>query len=96
VEQLYPFPHAEVDEELARYGHVQDVVWVQEEPQNMGAWTFVQPFFNGHLRQQHDDRCLEIGYAGRKTAASPSTGSAKLHALQQQAILDRAFVDLDG
>jgi multifunctional 2-oxoglutarate metabolism enzyme len=91
LEQFYPFPEEEVAAELARFGHVEDVRWVQEEPQNMGAWTFVQPRFDALLRTQHGDRCAGVGYVGRKPAASPATGSAKVHAAEQDRIVQTAL-----
>ena len=91
LEQFYPFPDEDIAAELARFGHVQDVHWVQEESQNMGAWTFVAPRFNTLLRAQHDDRCLEIGYIGRVASASPATGSARVHAAQQDRIVATAL-----
>jgi 2-oxoglutarate dehydrogenase E1 component len=91
LEQFYPFPDEQVAAELERFGHVQDVHWVQEEPQNMGAWTFVQPRFNALLRAQHDDRCVEVGYVGRVPSASPATGSAKVHAAQQARIVNETL-----
>jgi 2-oxoglutarate dehydrogenase complex dehydrogenase (E1) component-like enzyme len=61
------------------------------EPQNMGAWTFVQPRFNKLLRAQHDDRCIEVGYVGRVPSASPATGSAKVHAAEQERIVNETL-----
>ncbi len=95
VEQLYPFPEAEVRAELERFGSVTDVRWVQEEPQNMGAWTFVQPLMNGLLREMRDDRCLDVGYEGRPPSASPATGSATVHAAEQDRLV-RSALGLEG
>ncbi len=85
VEQLHPFPFDEIRAALAPY-RTKDVVWVQEEPWNMGAWSFVQD----RLR-----RCLPKGasvrYVGRKEAASPATGSYKVHLDEQTEFVREAF-----
>jgi len=91
LEQFYPFPKEKVAAELERFGHVQDIRWIQEEPQNMGAWTFVQPRFNALIRAQHDDCCVELVYVGRVASASPATGSAKVHAAEQERIVNETL-----
>jgi len=73
VEQLHPFPHQLLKEELARYGPNTEVCWAQEEHKNAGAWTFVKPRIQNHL----GDR--KISYVGRSPAASAATGNKKLH-----------------
>lgn len=82
VEQLHPFPETQVDKALAKYKNLKKVVWVQEEPVNMGYWTFV-------LRSYHKRRDLEL--VARKPSASPSTGFPKVHAQEQQRIIQAAF-----
>ncbi len=91
LEQFYPFPADQITAELERFGNVTDVRWVQEEPKNMGAWSFVQPYFNELLRIQHGDPCVEVGYVGRVPSASPATGSARVHAAEQQHIVQTAL-----
>ena len=86
VEQLFPFPEKEVGEALARYPQLAEVVWVQEEPENMGAWTYARPL----LRDLIGGR-LPIHYIGRPPSSSPAEGSSALHAVNQEAILDFAF-----
>ena len=91
LEQFYPFPEAAVKEELARFAG-KPVVWLQEEPQNMGGWTFVQPRLDAVLQDLNDGDCSHrIVYAGRRAAASPATGSAKVHAAEQEQILRDAL-----
>ena len=70
VEQLYPFPKIALNELLGRYPSVRDVVWLQEEPENMGAWQFVRPL----LEELIGDRC-PLRYIGRARSSSPSEGS---------------------
>jgi 2-oxoglutarate dehydrogenase E1 component len=86
VEQLYPFPEEEVRELLKTYARAREVVWLQEEPQNMGYWEFVEPI----LRELVGDR-QELKYAGRPRSASPSEGSSAWHAINQRLLVDQAF-----
>jgi 2-oxoglutarate dehydrogenase E1 component len=90
VEQLYPFPEEAMRAELARFGAA-EVVWLQEEPANMGAWTFVRPRLDDLLLALHGDCNRRVRYAGRAAAASPATGSAGVHTAEQEAILRRAL-----
>jgi len=90
VEQLYPFPEGVLAEEMVGFQGC-DLVWCQEEPRNMGAWTFVEPLFEEVLKLA-GTRQQRLKYAGRPAAASPATGSAKQHAEQQAALVDEALV----
>jgi 2-oxoglutarate dehydrogenase E1 component len=95
LEQFYPFPEEDVRAELERHAEsgngVAEVVWVQEEPRNMGAWTFVRPRFERLLDEIHG-RCEKpLGYAGRPATASPATGSAKVHKREQKALVGNAL-----
>ena len=85
VEQLYPFPEKELAGVLAKYGRKQEVVWVQEEPKNRGAWTFMEP----RLRAMLPDTILN--YVGRDEAASPATGSMKDHTKEERDIVAHAL-----
>jgi multifunctional 2-oxoglutarate metabolism enzyme len=87
IEQLYPFPEAEFAEVLARYPAAGEVVWVQEEPRNMGAWAFVRGWIQPTLQAQH----RQIGYAGRPESASTAPGSLKRHLQEQAEIIEQAF-----
>jgi multifunctional 2-oxoglutarate metabolism enzyme len=91
VEELYPFPREQVQAELERFRSADHVVWAQEEPQNMGAWTFMQPLFNDLLEELHGDCNRRLLYAGRTPSASPATGSAKVHAAEQDRLLREAL-----
>ncbi|HEY1307125.1 MAG TPA: 2-oxoglutarate dehydrogenase E1 component [Vicinamibacterales bacterium] len=90
VEQLAPFPVVALQEVLDGYPSLRDVVWLQEEPENMGAWEFMRPL----LEELIADRC-PLRYIGRARSASPSEGSSAWHQLNQRAIVERAF-DLDS
>src|SRR5436190_93850 len=90
VEQLYPFPKIALNELLARYASVRDVVWLQEEPENMGAWEFMRP----HLEELIGDRC-PLRYIGRARSSSPSEGSAAWHQVNQKKLVEQAF-DMDS
>ncbi len=89
IEQLYPWPREQVAEALARYPHAREIVWLQEEPENMGAWNFVK----GRLYEAHEDT-HRIRRVSRRESGSPATGSSAIHNLEQEAILLEAFADL--
>lgn len=91
VEQLYPFPHKAFAAELKKYPHATDIVWCQDEPQNQGAWFFVQHYVHENMVEGQ-----KLGYAGRAASASPACGYAHLHQEQQKALLDQAFAKLKG
>jgi multifunctional 2-oxoglutarate metabolism enzyme len=86
VEQLYPWPERAIGEELARYPQASEVVWVQEEPENMGAWSFA----HGRLHKLLRDR-YTLRHVSRAESASPATGSATIHQLGHEDLLVRAF-----
>jgi len=87
IEQLYPFSETEFAEVLARYPQAGEVVWVQEEPRNMGAWAFVRGWIQPMVQAQH----RQIGYAGRPESASTAPGSSRRHAEEQAALIEQAF-----
>ncbi|MCY4746544.1 2-oxoglutarate dehydrogenase E1 component [Pelomonas sp. UHG3] len=91
VEQLYPFPHKAFSTELKKYPNATDIVWCQDEPQNQGAWFFVQHYVHENMLDGQ-----KLGYAGRAASASPACGYAHLHQDQQKALLDQAFAKLKG
>jgi 2-oxoglutarate dehydrogenase E1 component len=86
VELLYPFPQIALNEVLGRYRSVRDVVWLQEEAENMGAWNFMRP----QLEELIGGRC-PLRYIGRARSASPSEGSAAWHQLNQKMLVEQAF-----
>jgi 2-oxoglutarate dehydrogenase E1 component len=86
VEQVYPFPEIDLEPVFAGYPNLREVVWLQEEPSNMGAWEFVRPLLEALLADRYPVR-----YIGRPRAASPSEGSAAWHALNQRSIVELAF-----
>ncbi|MEO3692836.1 2-oxoglutarate dehydrogenase E1 component [Roseateles paludis] len=91
VEQLYPFPHKAFAAEIKKYPNATDIVWTQDEPQNQGAWFFIQ-----HQIHENMQDGQKLGYAGRPASASPACGYAHLHQDQQKALLDQAFTKLKG
>ena len=86
VEQFYPFPKNLLVEELSRFPNANDIRWVQEEPENMGGWSFMEPRL---LKLLGSDRSLS--YVGRPASASPATGSHTIHQMEQQQLVNRAF-----
>jgi 2-oxoglutarate decarboxylase len=85
VEQLYPWPGDALDVIVARYPKVQEFVWLQEEPENMGAWPFV------HLQMHDQFRGTNVRHVARAESASPATGSGLVHNAEQTDLLDRAI-----
>jgi 2-oxoglutarate dehydrogenase E1 component len=85
LEQLYPIRKAELQEILAPYGNA-ELVWVQEEPWNMGPWFYVLARFPHLLDRKAEIRCIS-----RPPSASPATGSKAAHDLEQHKIVDEAF-----
>jgi 2-oxoglutarate dehydrogenase E1 component len=89
VEQLYPFPVISLGAELARYPDA-EVVWCQEEPRNMGAWTFVDRRLEALLGRL-EMKTKRPRYAGRDEAASPATGNNAKHVAEQKKLIDEAL-----
>ncbi len=88
VEQLYPLPAEQVVAELERYPNATDVVWVQEEPANMGAWQFMAVNLPEHLPAGR-----KLRRVSRRASASPAVGSAKVHEVEQRQLIAQAFAD---
>jgi 2-oxoglutarate dehydrogenase E1 component len=89
VEQLYPFPLKSLSAELSRF-KAAEMMWCQEEPRNMGAWTYIEPLLRRVL-ERLDGRAKEASYAGRPAAASPAVGTMALHNAQLARFLEEAF-----
>lgn len=89
VEQLYPFPHESIARELKKYPNA-DIVWCQEEPENMGYWQFVDRRIEKVLADVKHKTKRPV-YVGREAAASPATGLASRHAAQQAKLIDEAL-----
>ena len=86
LEQLYSFPWTEMRAVLGRYGGLEELVWVQEEPRNMGAWTYLEP----KLRELAP-KGVEVVYVGRPERASPAEGYPAAHAAEQSRIIREAL-----
>ncbi|MEN9939127.1 MAG: hypothetical protein RLZZ387_5706 [Chloroflexota bacterium] len=86
VEELYSFPADELRQVIAGYPNLREVVWLQEEPQNMGAWHYMERRLRGLLSPS-----LELSYVGRAVSASPSEGSLALHNHEQARIIQEAL-----
>ena len=86
VEQLYPFPKTEIQAILKKYPNAQEIIWVQEEPRNRGAWTFMQDRLQTMIPE-----AAVLKYVGREAASSPATGSYKLHEIEVEEILTAAL-----
>jgi 2-oxoglutarate dehydrogenase E1 component len=90
VEQLYPFPMIALGEVIQRYPSLREIVWLQEEPENMGAWEFMRPALDELIAGG-----CPLRYIGRARSSSPSEGSAAWHQLNQKQLVESAF-DLRG
>ena len=86
VEELYPFPEKEITEIINKYSNLKELVWVQEEPQNMGGWTFADPY----LRELAPNG-VDVKYVGRPRRSSPSEGDPIVHKKEQARILNEAL-----
>jgi 2-oxoglutarate dehydrogenase E1 component len=91
AEQLYPFPHKAFGAELKKYPNATELVWTQDEPQNQGAWFFVQHYIHENMSSGQ-----KLGYSGRAASASPAVGYSHLHQEQQKALVEGAFGKLKG
>lgn len=89
LEQLYPFPDTDLESALAGQSGAREVVWVQEEPANMGALAFVRPQLQRLVRD------AQVTTVNRSPSASPATGSSKAHAIEQQRLMELAFIRFD-
>ena len=84
IEQLYPLRRDLLEEALEPFDKAQNFAWVQEEPRNMGAWSFIRPFLAEILGR-------EVRYVGRDNAAAPAVGSHRMHKEEQKKIIEEAF-----
>jgi len=92
LDQLYPLPRTEILAALEAHPHAREVVWVQEEPRNMGPFSYVMP----RLQQLVQERSLSLRSVKRSSSASPATGSAKAHEMEQKTLLSLAFTTTSG
>jgi 2-oxoglutarate dehydrogenase E1 component len=95
IEQLYPFPKEEVKAILQRYPNLEEIVWVQEEPKNMGSWHYIAP-----ILFELASGSLKVGYIGRPDRSSPAGGDPLVHKKEQERIVHQtlkidSLVDID-
>lgn len=86
MEQFYPYVDADVENTLKQYSKAKDIVWCQEEPKNMGAWTFIAPRLSEQLK-----RGQKLRYSGRHASASPAAGQMKIHLVEQERLVKSAL-----
>ena len=86
IEQIYPFPGEQLDALLAQYTNTNELIWCQEEPKNQGGWDFSKLRIPAFINKR-----WQLDYAGRGPSSAPAVGSAKLHAKQQQEIINTAL-----
>ncbi len=87
MEQLYPLPEAEIRAIIGHYKNASGVVWVQEEPRNMGAWIYMRT----RLQRIMANEARSLGYAGRPESSSTAPGSPKVHMREQGELIEQAF-----
>ena len=86
LEQIYPWPQEDLSKILSQYPAVDEVVWLQEEPENMGAWPFVHHQLHRNLRDG-----VRVAHVARAESASPATGSSLVHTAEQADLLKRSI-----
>jgi len=91
VEQLYPFPRAEVSAELQKYPAAKEVIWCQEEPMNQGAWFQIRHHLQACIGSKHS-----LSYAGRARSAAPAAGHLNTHVAEQAALVEQALAGSIG
>ncbi|NJP05678.1 MAG: 2-oxoglutarate dehydrogenase E1 component [Chloroflexaceae bacterium] len=96
VEELYPFPASEIESLIATYHNLREMVWLQEEPRNMGAWRYIEPHLRNVLENMRQNNriagdSLPILYCGRSESASPAEGSLGQHEQEQARLIHEAL-----
>ncbi|OGE21898.1 MAG: 2-oxoglutarate dehydrogenase E1 component [Candidatus Dadabacteria bacterium RIFCSPHIGHO2_12_FULL_53_21] len=87
LEQLYPVPTTLIQKALSRYPKLKEVVWLQEEPENMGAWMFIYPFLRKFIKGS-----VPLHFIGRRRNSSPAEGTASMHKVNQEALIKQVFM----
>ena len=91
LERLYPLPTDDLAAELARYPHVTDIRFVQDEPLNQGSWPFMALHLPAALAEKMGGREVELTPVARPESSSPSVGLLKVHQAQEKVLMDQAF-----
>lgn len=86
VEEIYPFPFESLKQQFEQFPNLKEVVWIQEEPKNMGAWTFVEPRINKTLQGD-----IQVKYLGRRRRSSPAEGEPDIHKIEQARLIEEAL-----
>ena len=90
LEELYPYPERELKIQINQYKHINNIIWCQEEPKNMGAWHYIKPRFDKIFKDMSIR--LRINYVGRDESVSPAAGYAKLHLQELNKFLHNIFL----
>jgi len=90
LEQLYPLPKSQLAPFLSGLPKLKKVIWVQEEPKNMGAYFMMRPFLE-ELLEEVGKQKVQVEYVGRVERASPAVGSTKVHLEEQKRIINKAL-----
>ena len=86
IEQLYPWPSEAIEAVISRYKKAEELVWLQEEPENMGAWPFAHHQFHREIRDR-----LKLSHVARAESATPATGSSLVHQAEVEDLMTRAI-----
>lgn len=85
IEELYPFPAEHIREKLQGYDQIDEIIWLQEEPQNMGAWTYLMPYLQGLFGSE------KVSFTGRRRRSSPAEGDPKVHKKEHERIIEEVL-----
>lgn len=91
LEQFYPFPEESLEKIIKEYKNLNEIVWCQEEPKNMGGWNFIKDKIRKIITNTRYKGKVELEYVGRAVSASPAAGYAKMHKQQQERIIEKIF-----
>lgn len=91
VEQLHPFPFAQLRDSLNSYPNLEDIVFCQEEPLNMGSWAYAAPRLGTVLKETDKYKDFEVRFAGRNPSGAVAAGSKALHVAEEEAFLKEVF-----
>ncbi|MGC4379464.1 2-oxoglutarate dehydrogenase E1 component, partial [Fictibacillus sp. Mic-4] len=86
VEELYPFPEKEIQAIISRFANLKEIVWVQEEPKNMGSWMYIEPRIRAVAPEN-----VSVDYIGRPDRSSTASGDAEVHKKEQAHIMHKAL-----
>ncbi|CAI4391927.1 AMP_1a_G0026830.mRNA.1.CDS.1 [Saccharomyces cerevisiae] len=91
IEELHPFPFAQLRDSLSSYPNLEEIVWCQEEPLNMGSWAYTEPRLHTTLKETDKYKDFKVRYCGRNPSGAVAAGSKSLHLAEEDAFLKDVF-----